>query len=70
VEATILTGMGKDGAEGSLALRRTCSYTLAQSESSCIIYGMPKEAVKIGATIEQTDIDLIAQSLLEQVAKP
>jgi two-component system chemotaxis response regulator CheB len=70
VAATILTGMGKDGAKGLLALRQSGAYTVAQSESSCVIYGMPKEAVKISAAIEQTDLDLIAQRLLERTAKP
>jgi two-component system chemotaxis response regulator CheB len=68
--ATILTGMGKDGAKGLLALRQSGAYTLAQSESSCVIYGMPKEAVKIGASIEQTDLNFIAQRLLARAAKP
>ncbi len=67
--ATILTGMGKDGAKGLLALRQSGAYTLAQSESSCVIFGMPKEAVKIGGAMEQTDLDLIAQRLLERAAK-
>lgn len=70
VVATILTGMGKDGAKGLLALRQSCVYTLAQSESSCMIYGMPKEAVKIDAAVEQVDLILIAQSLIERVSKP
>jgi two-component system chemotaxis response regulator CheB len=69
VVATILTGMGKDGAKGLLALRQSGAYTFAQNESSCVIYGMPKEAVKIGAVEEQTDLNLIAQRLLERAAK-
>ena len=69
VTATLLTGMGKDGSKGLLALRQSAAYTIAQSESSCMIYGMPKEAVKLNAAIEQTDLDLMAQRLLEQAAK-
>jgi two-component system chemotaxis response regulator CheB len=68
VVATILTGMGKDGAQGLLALRKAGAYTIAQSESSCMIYGMPKEAVKLNAALEQTDLNLIAQKLLERAA--
>jgi two-component system chemotaxis response regulator CheB len=47
--AILLTGMGKDGAEGLLALRKAGSFTMAQNESSCTIFGMPKEAIRLGA---------------------
>jgi len=49
VVAGLLTGMGKDGAEGLLALRRAGAHTLAQDEATCIIYGMPREAAILGA---------------------
>lgn len=45
----ILTGMGKDGAAGLLEMRNTGSRTIAQDESSCVVYGMPKAAVELGA---------------------
>lgn len=45
----ILTGMGADGAKGMLAMKESGAYTMAQDEASCVVYGMPKEAVKIGA---------------------
>ena len=45
----ILTGMGSDGAEGLYEMRRMGAYTIAQNEETCIVFGMPKEAIKIGA---------------------
>ena len=45
----ILTGMGKDGAQGLLDLKQKGTYTIAQDESSCVVFGMPKEAIRLGA---------------------
>jgi len=45
----ILTGMGKDGAKGLLAMRQKGARTLGQDEKSCVVYGMPKVAFEIGA---------------------
>jgi two-component system chemotaxis response regulator CheB len=45
----ILTGMGKDGAAGLLEMRRAGAHTLAQDESSCVVFGMPREAIALGA---------------------
>ncbi len=45
----ILTGMGKDGAVGMLAMKNAGSYTVAQDEASCVVFGMPREAIAIGA---------------------
>ena len=45
----IMTGMGDDGARGLLAMRETGAHTLAQDEASCVVFGMPKEAIKLGA---------------------
>jgi two-component system chemotaxis response regulator CheB len=45
----ILTGMGRDGAAGLLDMRRAGAYTLAQDEASCIVFGMPREAIAMGA---------------------
>jgi two-component system chemotaxis response regulator CheB len=44
----ILTGMGGDGAKGMLAMKQAGAYTIAQDEASCVVFGMPKEAIKLG----------------------
>ena len=51
--AAILTGMGRDGAEGLLALRQGGARTIAQDEASAVVYGMPRVAWEIGAAEEQ-----------------
>jgi two-component system chemotaxis response regulator CheB len=48
----LLTGMGRDGAAGLLAMRRAGCWTVAQDEASCVVYGMPREAVLLGAVEE------------------
>lgn len=48
-KGVIMTGMGNDGAKGLLEMKKQGAYTIAQDEKSCVVYGMPKEAVKIGA---------------------
>jgi two-component system, chemotaxis family, protein-glutamate methylesterase/glutaminase len=49
IAAFILTGMGRDGAKGLLALREQGAMTFAQDQSSCVVFGMPKEAINLGA---------------------
>jgi two-component system, chemotaxis family, protein-glutamate methylesterase/glutaminase len=65
----ILTGMGRDGAEGLKKLRDTGAHTVGQSKSSALIYGMPKAAFEIGAVVEQAPVEAIAQKLLHGFAK-
>jgi two-component system chemotaxis response regulator CheB len=62
----VLTGMGDDGAEGLLALRQAGGLTLAQDEQSCIVYGMPREAVALDAVDQELPLDQIAP-VLERV---
>ena len=50
--AVLLTGMGKDGAAGMAALKRAGAITIAQDEASCVVFGMPKEAIALGAVDE------------------
>jgi two-component system chemotaxis response regulator CheB len=60
----ILTGMGRDGAEGLLEMRRAGARTMAQDEESCVVYGMPKVAVELGAAEETTPLTDIAGRLV------
>jgi len=65
----VLTGMGKDGAEGLLAMRNAGAWTITQSERTCVVYGMPREADAIGASCESADLEDIADRLVAQVSK-
>ncbi len=60
----ILTGMGRDGADGLLNMKDAGSRTIAQDEKSCIVFGMPKEAIKIGAADQILSLKDIPQRLL------
>jgi two-component system chemotaxis response regulator CheB len=61
----ILTGMGRDGAQGLLAMRRAGARTLGQDEQSCVVYGMPRAAAELGAVERQTSIDRMADAILD-----
>jgi two-component system chemotaxis response regulator CheB len=63
--AVILTGMGKDGAEGMLELRKTGAITLGQDEESALIYGMPRAAFECGAVMQQFSLDKMASAILD-----
>lgn len=63
----ILTGMGSDGAEGLLKLRKKGAFTIGQDEKSSVVYGMPKEAYDMGAVAVQADIDDIAKIILDNI---
>ena len=60
----IMTGMGDDGAHGLLEMREVGSKTLGQNEATCIVYGMPKEALKLGAVEEEVDLGDIATRIV------
>jgi len=60
----ILTGMGKDGAQGLLRMRQAGARTFGQDEASCVVYGMPREAFLIGAVEEQATLDDLARRVL------
>lgn len=64
----LLTGMGSDGAKGLLAMKKKEAYTVAQDEKTSVVYGMPKEAAKLGAACEIFPIDKIAGSIIEQMS--
>lgn len=61
----ILTGMGKDGAQGLLNMRQAGAHTIAQDEKSCIVFGMPKEAIDLGAAEVIKPLPQIAQTILD-----
>ncbi|OZI44987.1 chemotaxis response regulator protein-glutamate methylesterase [Bordetella genomosp. 5] len=63
----ILTGMGKDGAAGMLAMRRAGAHTLAQDEASCVVFGMPREAIAIGAADEVVSLGDMSERILLRV---
>lgn len=60
----LLTGMGRDGAEGLLAISRAGGLTLAQDEASSVVFGMPKEAIALGAVRHVLSLDGISAALL------
>ena len=60
----ILTGMGRDGAQGLLTLRNGGARTLGQDESSCVVYGMPKAAFEIGAVEKQVGLSRMGTAIL------
>lgn len=64
----LFTGMGKDGAEGLLAMRNKGARTFAQDEASCVVYGMPKAAHDIGAAEKMVPLNQMAKTLLTAVA--
>ena len=61
----LLTGMGEDGAEGLLQIRNRGGYTLAEDESTAVVYGMPAAAVHLGAVRESLPLAAIAPRILE-----
>lgn len=63
----ILTGMGKDGAQGLLALRKAGAWTIGQDQDSCVVYGMPREAATIGALEEVAPLKEIGQRVLARL---
>jgi two-component system chemotaxis response regulator CheB len=60
----ILTGMGKDGALGMLAMKQAGAYNFAQDEASCVVFGMPKGAIAVGGTDEVLPLHEIAPAVL------
>ncbi len=60
----ILTGMGRDGAGGLLAMRRVGAQTLGQNESTCVVYGMPKVAFEMGAVEKQVPLNKIGAEIV------
>jgi two-component system chemotaxis response regulator CheB len=63
----ILTGMGGDGATGLLKMKQAGAATIAQDEKSCVVFGMPKEAIKAGAVDHVESLERIPERILESV---
>jgi two-component system chemotaxis response regulator CheB len=61
----IMTGMGDDGARGLLAMHQAGARTVAQDEASCVVFGMPREAIKLGAADEVLPLDRMAGEILK-----
>ena len=65
----LLTGMGNDGAQGMLKMRRAGALTIAQNEATCVVYGMPREAVALGAAEQVLPLEEIAAAMLAGAAQ-
>ncbi|MBN2007759.1 chemotaxis response regulator protein-glutamate methylesterase [candidate division KSB1 bacterium] len=63
----IMTGMGDDGAKGMLEMKQAGAYTIAQDEATCIVFGMPKEAIKLNAVDKVAPLYRIPMLMLEQI---
>ncbi len=65
----ILTGMGKDGANGLLSMKNAGAYTIGQDKDSCVVYGMPMVAKQLGAVAVQKPLDDIPNTILNHLSK-
>ncbi|MFY9725521.1 MAG: chemotaxis response regulator protein-glutamate methylesterase [Bryobacteraceae bacterium] len=63
----LLTGMGSDGARGLLKMKQNGARTIAQDEASCVVFGMPKEAIRLGAADEVAPLDRVPAAILGQL---
>src|SRR6185312_10593359 len=66
--AALLTGMGSDGAQGLLQLKQAGAGTVVQDESTCVVFGMPKEAIRLGAADRVLPLHGIAAAILNEAA--
>lgn len=67
--AAILTGMGNDGTEGMKMLKRSGSFTIAQDEASCVVFGMPREAILAGVVDAVVPLSQIADTIVRAIAQ-
>lgn len=63
----LLTGMGADGAKGMLEMKEAHAFTIAQDEASCVVFGMPREAILLGAVDQVVALDRIPSALMQQL---
>jgi len=66
----ILSGMGRDGARGLLAMRKGGAYTIGEQESSCVVYGMPRVAMELGAVAQELPLAQIPAAMLRALDQP
>lgn len=66
----LLTGMGRDGAQGLLEMRQAGAATIGQDENTCVVFGMPRAAAEIGAVERQLPLHRIAAGVLNAASKP
>lgn len=66
--ATLLTGMGKDGAQGLKKIQDSGGFTVAQDESTCVVFGMPRAAIELGAANAVVSLENIGETLIESLA--
>ncbi len=64
----ILTGMGRDGATGMLEMHKAGAYNFAQDETSCVVFGMPKEAIAVGGVDEIVSLKDMAKCVLSRIS--
>jgi len=64
----LMTGMGDDGARGLLEMRKAGAHTIAEDESSCVVFGMPREAIKLGAACIVLPLEKIRDGILRSCA--
>ncbi|PKF62201.1 chemotaxis response regulator protein-glutamate methylesterase [Psychromonas sp. psych-6C06] len=65
----MLTGMGKDGAQGMLKMKQAGAFNFSQDEESCVVYGMPREAVNVGAVDQVETLNNISNAVLSYLTK-
>lgn len=66
----ILTGMGADGAKGLLAMRESGAYTIAEDEASCVVFGMPREAIALGGAEAVLSLEQIPHAIVRTYSLP
>jgi two-component system chemotaxis response regulator CheB len=69
VIGVLLTGMGADGAKGLLKMRELGCHTIGQDRESCVVYGMPMEAKKLGAVVKELPVDQISREIINHLRK-
>ncbi len=62
----LMTGMGDEGARGMLEMHQSGAYTIAQDEASCVVFGMPKEAIAHGGVDKIVPLDQIAREIMAE----